>query len=89
MFRRMNSSHGIPSVVYAVVADSTTVDIYIKKIEGYDAISIIDCECPDYLNGTVQISYPFTFAESVPSNAIQADCPAYLGATGLYGAVFN
>lgn len=88
-FRITNTVGWKPDGVYAVVADNTTVDIYIKKIEGYDAISIINCECPNYLSGTVQISYPFTFAESVPSGAIEAWCPMYLGDYGFYGAVFN
>lgn len=87
-FRIVDATY-TPPQAYAVVADSTTVDIYIRKTEAYDAISIINCECPNYLSGTVQISYPFTYAESVPSGAIEAGCPAFLGDTGLYGAVFN
>lgn len=73
----------------AVLVDETTVDIYIKKTEAYDAISIMNCECPNYLSRLVRISYPFTFAESVPSGATAATCPAYMGVPGLYGAVFN
>ena len=87
-FRIINTPY-TPPQAYAVVADSTTIDIYIRKVESYDAISIINCECPNYLSGIVQIDYPFEFVESVPSGAITADCPAYLGDTGLYGAVFN
>ena len=78
-----------PDGVYAVVVDNATVDIYIKKIEYYDAISIINCECPNYLNDTVQISYPFTYAESLPSGVTEAWCPMYLGDHGFFGAVFN
>ena len=88
MFRIVDTSH-FPPEAYAVVADATTIDIYIRKVEYYDAISVISCECPNYLSGIVQISYPFTLAGSVPSGAIKASCPAYLGDTGLYGAVFN
>lgn len=88
-FRIVNTPSTPPAGAYAVLADATTVDIYIKKSEPYDAISIINCECPNYLSGIVQISYPFTYAESVPSGATTADCPVYLGSTGLYGAVFN
>ena len=87
-FRIINAPY-TPPEAYAVVADATTIDIYIKKTEHYDDISVINCECPKYLENTVQISYPFTLAESVPSGAVRADCPAYLGDTGLYGAVFN
>lgn len=88
MLRIVNTSHSIP-VVYAAVADSTTVDIYVRKTEPYDAISVMNCECPNYLSSTVQIGYPFELVESVPSGATKAGCPAFLGDTGLYGAVFN
>ena len=88
-FRITNTVGWKPDGVYAVVVDNTTVDIYIEKMGNYDEISIINCEYPNYLSGTVQISYPFTYAESVPSGAIQAWCPMYLGDYGFYGAVFN
>ena len=73
------------------VASGNTVDIYIQKVENYDAIGIISCEYSDgYMSG-IDITYgtDSTYVTSLPSGAIQARCSAYLGDTGLYGAVFN
>lgn len=88
MLRITDTLH-FPPDVYATLPDRTTVDIYIKKTEAYDEISIMNCECPDYMKDMVDIGYPFAYAESVPSGATKASCPAHLGDTGLYGAVFN
>ena len=73
------------------VASGNTVDIYIQKIEAYDVIGIISCEYSDgYMSGvTITYGTDSTYVTSLPSGVIQASCPAYLGDSGLYGAVFN
>lgn len=77
------------ALVYAVVSGST-LDIYIKKIEDYDTISIINCEYSDkYLGVNITYNDGNEYVTSLPSGAIQAKCPAYIASEGLYGAVFN
>ena len=77
------------ALVYAVVSGSI-LDIYIKKVEAYDTISIINCEYSDrYIKADITYNNGSEYVTSLPSGAIQARCPAYIANEGLYGAVFN
>lgn len=68
--------------VYMVKSATSTWDLWVHKVEGYDSITILDMR---YASGDYNfaITYPNTFSTTLPDGATEAG--SYLNATRLNG----